>query len=117
MRPYRLEKHHRPLASQGGRNICRLREILSGTGTRHTYTAELVDVAVDDNLRRALASAARALEEMVALARKLQKQALDQGHDLVQGTWGERVREYQRELDVVRDAMLRMESIAAKAAE
>lgn len=83
----------------------------------HTYTAELMDVAVDENLRRALASAVRALEEKVALARKLRKQAIDSGHIHVQDTWGERVREYQRELDVVRDAMLRMEAIAAKAAK
>lgn len=83
----------------------------------HTYTAELMDVAVDDNLRRALASAIRALEEKVALARKLQKQALDRGHNLVQDTWEERVSEYQHELDIVRDAMLRMELMAAKAAK
>lgn len=83
----------------------------------HTYTAESMDFAVDENLRRALASAVRALEEKVALARKLQKQALELGHNLVQDTWGEKVREYQHELDIVRDAMLRMESIAAKAAE
>lgn len=83
----------------------------------HTYTAVLMDVAVDENLRRALASAVRALEEKVVLARKLQRQAAERGHNLVQDTWDERVREYQHELNVVRDAILRMEAIAATAAE
>jgi two-component system chemotaxis response regulator CheB len=83
----------------------------------HTYTAELMNIAVDENLRRALASAMRALEEKVALARRLQRQATDRGHNLVQDTWTERVREYEHELDVVRAAILRMEAIAANAAE
>lgn len=83
----------------------------------HTYTADLMSVAVDENLRRALGSALRALEEKVALARKLQQQATDRGHHLVQDTWAERVREYEQELAVVRDAVLRMEAVAARAAE
>ena len=41
----------------------------------HTYTAEVMSLALDDNLRRALASAVRALEERTALARKLYHQA------------------------------------------
>jgi two-component system chemotaxis response regulator CheB len=38
----------------------------------HTYTAEVMSLTLDENLRRALASALRALEERVALARKLE---------------------------------------------
>ena len=41
----------------------------------HTYTAELMSVALDENLRRAMGSALRALEERRALARKLERQA------------------------------------------
>ncbi|MGN6748868.1 MAG: chemotaxis protein CheB, partial [Xanthobacteraceae bacterium] len=37
----------------------------------HTYTAELMSLALDESLRRALASAVRALEERAALASKL----------------------------------------------
>src|SRR5690349_23082402 len=35
----------------------------------HAYSAEIMSLALDDNLRRALASAVRALEERIALAR------------------------------------------------
>jgi two-component system, chemotaxis family, protein-glutamate methylesterase/glutaminase len=83
----------------------------------HTYTAELMDIAVDENLRRAMSSALRALEEKVFLARKLQRQAAERGHHLVQNNWAERVREYEQELKIVREAIGRMGGIAAKAAE
>ncbi len=78
----------------------------------HTYTAELMDIAVDENLHRALASALRALEEKVVLARKLQKQAAEHGHHLMQNIWTERIRDYEHELTVVRDAVRRMEEVA-----
>src|SRR5262249_48573461 len=45
------------------------------------------DMALDDNLRRALASAVRALEERTALARKLYHQAKNSGHRLLAETW------------------------------
>src|SRR6185437_17014751 len=41
----------------------------------HTYTAELMSLALDESLRRALGSAQRAPEERVAPARKLYDQA------------------------------------------
>lgn len=81
----------------------------------HTYTADLMELAVDANLHRALASAVRALEEKVVLARRLQDQATQHGHRLVQGTWAERAREYENELAVVRDAVRRMGGIARSA--
>lgn len=49
----------------------------------HVYTAEMMSLAVDENLRPALTSAQRALEEHVALARKLNQQALHAGHTLL----------------------------------
>ena len=79
----------------------------------HTYTAELMSLALDENLRRALGSAQRALEERVALARKLHDQDADKGQNLLAQTWSERMREFERELKVVRDGMQRMEQIAA----
>jgi two-component system chemotaxis response regulator CheB len=83
----------------------------------HTCTAETMNFALDENLRRALASAQRALEERVALARKLEKQAVDSGHRLLTETWTDRVREYDRELKVVRGAIQQMEQIAFQAQE
>ena len=41
----------------------------------HAYTAELMSLALDDNVRRAFASALRALDERTGLARKLEAQA------------------------------------------
>lgn len=79
----------------------------------HTYTAELMSVALDESLRRALASAQRALEERVALARKLYKQAVDSGHRLLAENWSQKAREFEREMDVIRDSIRRVDQLAA----
>jgi two-component system, chemotaxis family, protein-glutamate methylesterase/glutaminase len=83
----------------------------------HTYTAEVMSVALDDNLRRALASASRALEERVALASKLHRQAVDRGHRLLAENWADKAREFEREVDVIRGSIRRMDQLAAAAAE
>src|SRR5215470_15432436 len=79
----------------------------------HTYTAEIMSLALDENLRRALASAQRALEERVSLARKLNKQAIEVGHHLLAKTWAEKAREFEREMDVIRSSIRRMDRLAA----
>jgi len=79
----------------------------------HTYGAELMSVALDENLRRALASAQRALEERAALAQKLQRQAVASGHRLLAETWAEKVREFERETQIIRESVQRMERLAA----
>jgi two-component system, chemotaxis family, protein-glutamate methylesterase/glutaminase len=79
----------------------------------HTYTAELMSLALDENLRRAMASAQRALEERVALAQKLHNQAASKGHQLLAQTWSDKRREFERELQFIGDAMQRMEHVAA----
>ena len=83
----------------------------------HTYTAEVMSLALVENLRRALASALRALEERVALARKLYQQAVDGGHRLLAETWAEKAREFEREMEVIRGSIRRMDRIAAAADE
>jgi len=80
----------------------------------HTYTAELMSLALDENLRRALGSAQRALEERVALARKLHRNAVERGYRLMAEDWAAKIDEYQGEMDVVRSAFRRMEAIAAE---
>jgi two-component system chemotaxis response regulator CheB len=72
----------------------------------------MMSLALDESLRRALASAERALEERVALARKLNKQALDAGHRLLAETLTERVREFEREMDIIRTSIRRMDRLA-----
>jgi two-component system chemotaxis response regulator CheB len=78
----------------------------------HAYTAEMMSLALDENLRRALARAERALEERAALARKLNKQALHAGHTLLAGTWAEKAREFEREMDIIRNSIRRMDRLA-----
>ncbi len=82
----------------------------------HAYTAESMSLGLDENLRRAMASAVRALEERVALAIKLHKQADEAGHRHLSERWANKVREHEVELRVIREALLRMEAIAAAAA-
>jgi two-component system chemotaxis response regulator CheB len=79
----------------------------------HAYTAEMMSLALEENLRRALASAERALEERVALARNLNKRSLDAGHRLAAETWAERVREFEREMEIMRTSIRRMDRLAA----
>ena len=81
----------------------------------HAYTAEVMSLALDENLRRALASAVRALEERTALARKLYHQAKNSGHRLLAETWAEKTREFERETDIIRTSTRRMDRLAAKA--
>lgn len=80
----------------------------------HAYTEDMMGIALDDNVRRALASASRALEERVALADKLHTQAVHRGHRLVAEHWAERKREFKAEEDIVRQAIKRADEIDVK---
>jgi two-component system, chemotaxis family, protein-glutamate methylesterase/glutaminase len=80
----------------------------------HTYTAELMSVALDENLRRALGSALRALEERRTLAAKLEKQAEQSGLPHLAASWARKSLEFQRELDVIRESVQRLDEIAAR---
>jgi two-component system chemotaxis response regulator CheB len=80
----------------------------------HTYAADLMNLALDEDLRRALASAQRALEERSALASKLLGQAEQSGHRYLADAWVVRIREYDTQMNVIRDAIRRMEGIAAR---
>lgn len=83
----------------------------------HAYTAEVMSLALDETLRRALASALRALEERVALARKLQKQAETERHGRLASNWREKADEFQANLEVIRGAIRRMHDLRSAAAE
>jgi len=80
----------------------------------HAYSAEVMNLAIDESLRRALASSLRALEERVALTRNLQHQAEHRQHRLVAANWAQRAEEAQRELDVIRNAVRRIDDIKAR---
>lgn len=80
----------------------------------HAYAGDLMNLALDEGLRRALGSAQRALEERVALAGKLHSQAQRSGHRHAMQTWSARKNEYEQEMNVIRDAIYRMEQLAAR---
>jgi two-component system, chemotaxis family, protein-glutamate methylesterase/glutaminase len=79
----------------------------------HTYAGEVMSFALDESLRGALSSARRALEERVALARKLHRQAAASGHSLVARMWLDRVEECERELEIIGSSIRRMDRLAA----
>jgi two-component system chemotaxis response regulator CheB len=81
----------------------------------HTYTAEVMSLALDENLRRALASATRALDERTALARKLYNQALAGRHRLLAENWARKIQESEREAEIIRNSTRRMDRLAAQA--
>jgi two-component system, chemotaxis family, protein-glutamate methylesterase/glutaminase len=83
----------------------------------HTYAAEVMSIALDESLRRSLAVALRVLEDRVALARKLHQQALDGGHRLLAETWADKGREFEREMEVIRGSIRRMDRLAAHSDE
>src|SRR5262249_5713132 len=80
----------------------------------HTYTAELMSLALDENLTRALASAQRGLEERVALAQRLHRHAKERNHHLLAENWAKKVQEFGREMEVIRESLERVDQIAAQ---
>lgn len=83
----------------------------------HTYTADRMSLALDENLRRALGSALRALEERRSLARKLEKQAEQNDQARLAASWARRGEEYERELAVIGDSVRRLDEISSKAGD
>jgi two-component system chemotaxis response regulator CheB len=81
----------------------------------HAYSEETMSLALDENVRRGLGSAVRALEERRELARKLQEQSERGGQKMLAESWSRRAHEFEKELIVIRDAIRRLDDIAAKA--
>jgi two-component system chemotaxis response regulator CheB len=82
----------------------------------HAYAAELMSLALDEGLRRALGSALRALDERLYLAQRLERQARQTGRARSAETWALRAREVEQEAKVIRDSICRMDALAAHAA-
>jgi two-component system chemotaxis response regulator CheB len=80
----------------------------------HAYTAERMNVGLDESLRRALATALRTLEDRVALAQRLQRQAEHQQQRLMAANWAKRAAETEKELTTIRQAMRRIEQIGVR---
>lgn len=83
----------------------------------HAYTAELMGLALDETLRRALNSGLRALDERIALTSKLHRQAVDAGRKHLADSWGKKLVECEQEADILRDAIKRFDRLAARSVQ
>jgi two-component system, chemotaxis family, protein-glutamate methylesterase/glutaminase len=83
----------------------------------HAYTAELMSLALDENLYRALGSGLRALDERVALASRLHKQAEDAGRTHLAESWRRKHVEYEQEADTLRNSIRGFDQLAARAVQ
>jgi two-component system chemotaxis response regulator CheB len=79
----------------------------------HAYTEEVMRLAIDENLRRALGSSLRALEERIALANRLRDHARDRGHPHAARTWERNAAEYEKEAEIIRQSLRRLDEAAA----
>ena len=75
----------------------------------HAYTDEMITVGLDDHLKRAMATALRALNERVALVGKLRDEASGRGRPDLANSWSTRAHEFEREAAVIRDAIRRLD--------
>jgi two-component system chemotaxis response regulator CheB len=83
----------------------------------HAYTAELMSLALDETLKRALNSGLRALDERIALTRKLYKQAADAGQKHLAESWSRKLGECEQEAEILRDAIKRFDHLAARSVQ
>ena len=90
-------------------------ELKDGTMSRyrchigHAYTEELLTVGLEERLKRAMATALRALNERVAVASKGRDDAQERGQAEIAKSWSLRAAEFENEANVIRDAMSRLD--------
>lgn len=77
----------------------------------HAYSAEVMGVAMEESLRHALGSGLRALEERIALIRKLRKQAEERDSMLVARNWADKAHELESEANTIRNSLRRIDEI------
>jgi two-component system, chemotaxis family, protein-glutamate methylesterase/glutaminase len=75
----------------------------------HAYTQETITAGVDQHLKRALATALRALNERVALVSKMRDEAGERGRSKLANSLSMKADEFEREADVIRDAIGRLD--------
>ncbi|MGE3873588.1 MAG: chemotaxis protein CheB [Parvibaculaceae bacterium] len=78
----------------------------------HAFTAELVGIALEDSLSRALAVALRSFEERAEIARNLERQAQARSQHSSVKMWRNRIREIDAEAAIVRDAIRRINRLS-----
>ncbi len=75
----------------------------------HAYGEEQMIIGLDDNLKRAMESALRALNERAALVGRLRDEAKNVGRSDLAGSWDLRAREFEQEAEVIRHAIARLD--------
>ena len=83
----------------------------------NAYSSDLMGLAVEENLTRALGTALRALSERTAVAEKLHRQAKDNGSMQMAESWARKAQEYAQEAQVIRDSIRRADELAAHYAD
>ena len=79
----------------------------------HAYSAEVMGIAMEDALRHALGSGVRALEERIALIKKLRGQAEEHDGRLA-ATWDDKARELEAEANTIRNSLRRIDAITER---
>jgi two-component system, chemotaxis family, protein-glutamate methylesterase/glutaminase len=82
----------------------------------HAYSVDLLNIALDANLNRALGSALRVLDERAAVSRRLEEQAAERGGSDLARSWQRRADEFERDAEILRESMRRIDEIAYLAA-
>jgi two-component system chemotaxis response regulator CheB len=83
----------------------------------HAYTAEQLAVALDNGVRDALAIAERVLNERAALVRKLHEDAVNAYRSAVAELWLQRVRDYEHEAKMLKNAMTQLRRFGTQPAK
>jgi two-component system chemotaxis response regulator CheB len=68
-------------------------------------------IAIEESVRRALGSGLRALEERIALMKKLHKQAEQRDSRRVAAGWAEKARELEAEANTLRRSLRRINEV------
>jgi two-component system chemotaxis response regulator CheB len=80
----------------------------------HGYSADVMGIAIEESVRRALGSGLRALEERIALMRKLRKQAEQRDSQRTAANWASKERELEAEAQTIRDSLRRIDTITER---
>jgi two-component system chemotaxis response regulator CheB len=80
----------------------------------HAYASELMSMALDENLRRTLATTLRVLAERVALAKKLGTDAREHGHKTLANSWAIQAEELEQQAKAIRSSMARVDEMVAR---
>lgn len=79
----------------------------------HAYLAEVMELALDDNVRRALEGARRGHWERVRLTQELEQHAVTAGNVELAGRWHRRAADYQEQATLIDDLLRRLDRLEA----